>query len=404
MNENENAELFDVTEESLASILDVNAESNEPQEESSPSVESVEITDAEEEGEEVQETESADNPESDTVEEDKEEKPDEADPELVVEKDGKRYDFSTAPKEMREVVKSQNRLVNAFVRDDIAKVESELRNLSPSSYANLEQSIVQKSAEANADKWAEWLVSVKPEVVKESLFGSDFKDINLDVLKEMAKLFTEESEEGDDLRMTLELRNPDFAANAKPKLTPEEKAELEEYRKQKKVEEEERKSSQTRQLYTDVFDYVDEQAIVPIVKQFGLMPDANDDEITRRNKERTVNALAPIIDRELSSDPETKDDYAKVLSKIEAHDKAGAMALLPSILAKAEEVALSYFGFIKNQQTASLKQKHTPAKKPPAALSATGKTPPPAPKPLTLAERLETEGDEFYLRNMGVSI
>jgi hypothetical protein len=107
---------------------------------------------------------------------------------------------------------------------------------------------------------------------------------------------------------------------------------------------------------------------------------------------------------DLQNGDETKDDYKTVMGKIEAGDKAGAMVLIPSLMARAEEVTVSYLGFIKNQQTASIMQKHTPAKKPPTALATAGKTPPPPPKEKTLAQRLEETTDEEFLRQMGVSL
>lgn len=389
-------------------FLDVTAESGTPQEGSSP-LESVVETDVVEgeEGEKAPESESStveeEKPEEETEEAEKVEKEvEKADAELLVEKDGKTYDFSTAPKEMREVIKTNNKLVNAFVRDRIEDVQAELRNLSPTSYSKLEQTIVQSSAEANADKWADFLVKVKPDVVVESLLGSDLKDVNLDVLKEIALLYQEESDEGDELRTILELRNPDFATVPRPKLEPAEKQELERLRAEEKQRKDSTSSADVQKVTEEVFDYVDDTIIVPIVQQFGLMPDKDDEPETAEAKKDIVNSLASIIDSRLSSNAETKSDYEALWKKINAGDKAGAMALLPSLMGEIEAIAISRLGFIKNQQTTSLKQKHTPAKTPPKAL-ASGASVQQPPKPLTLAERLETQSDEELLRNMGIA-
>ncbi len=104
---------------------------------------------------------------------------------------------------------------------------------------------------------------------------------------------------------------------------------------------------------------------------------------------------------ELKSDPDTKDDFALVEKKIENRDQSGAIALTPSLIAKAEEIAISYLGYIKSQQTTSLKQKHTPAKKPPTALAA-GKQSSPPPKEQSMQDFLKTATDDDLLREMGL--
>ncbi len=415
-------EPFDVTEESFDAILnDVEAESDTPPEESSPLDESVELTDAvESEADETivvetEEPETAEDPDK-TEEETEPEKVEEAreaekpDSELLVEKDGKTYDFTSAPKEMREVVKSQNRLVNAFVRDNIEAVQTELRNLSPSSYEKLEQTIINKSATVHPDKWSEFLVTNNPKIVMNALLApfadptdaDGLKDADPKLIAELYRVFREESEEGEELRTLLELRSPEFGANPLPKLTPAEKAELEELRREKQQQSAGDTTKETQKVYEEVFDYVDTATIMPIVKQFGLMPEASDSPEVTREKRRVVNSLAGIIDTALQEDPSTADDYRALLVKIEARDKAGAMAILPALQQKMEEEAISYLSFIKNSQTASLKQKHTAAKKPPTALAAAGSIVPPVSKPVTLAERLETQSDEDFLRAMGI--
>jgi hypothetical protein len=392
-------------DESSFDFLDVTAESDTPQEDSSP-LESVELPDAEKEAEEVDaepETAEEEKPEEEIEEEpEKESEKPVTDKDLTVEKDGKVYDFSSAPKEMREVVRTQNKLVNAFLRDNIETVQAELQNLSPSSYTKLASQIVQQSAETNPAKWAEYLIQTNKETVKTALLGEEFKDVNLEAVAELARIYREDSEEGDELRTILELRNPEFSTTPVKQLEPAEKAELEELRREKKEKSESTSSTEVQAVYEKVFDYADETVVAPKVKEFGLMPEASDTPEVIREKRRVVNSLASIIDSELSSDPETKDDYKKLLDKIQNRDESGAMALLPSITDKMEEITISYLGFIRNQQTASLKQKHTPARKAPVAL-AVGKKVEPAPKALTLAERLETASDDEILRNMGIT-
>lgn len=407
---------FEVDESSF-DFLDVNAESDTPPEESSSSIESVEITDAEGEKVEESETESPEvetetQEETEKVEEVEEvEKPPteeeseetELDGKYVVKRGDKVLYFKDAPKEFRKAFDEETEIRQSFIRDRVEDVQTKLRALSPSSYANLEQAIVQRSAETNADKWAEYLVQTNKETVKTALLGAELKDVNLDVISELCRIYGEESDEGEELRLMLEVRNPEFAGGVKPKLPPAELAELEAYRKKEKEASQTDVSKETAQVFNEIFDYVDEQAVVPKLKEFGLAPEPNDTPEELREKKRIVNSLASILMSELETDSDTKDDFGAVMKKIEARDKSGAMALLPSILDKAEEIVVSHLGYIKAQQTASLVKKHTPAKKPPKTLAAAGNTLPPVSKPLPLGEWLEQASDDDILRGMGVS-
>lgn len=411
----ESTDFFDVTEESISEILDVDTATDTPQTDSSTETEDVALTSDSAESE---------TPEQETTEETEEETdaPDETetteettetpDSDLLVEskdKDGKPvvYDFASAPKEMREQFKTSNKIVNAFIREDAETVLSELETLSPSSYLNLTQNIVNECAKANPQGWAEYLVKAEPAIVAKTLLDAhktdtdDFSDANPALLAELFRIYREDSTEGDDLRFAIETRDSELSSPPPPKLEPAEKAELERLRTDEKKKAAERETHEIQQLYTDVWTYLEDSAVVPVIEKLGLMPSKTDTPEQLREKKRIIDTLPNVLDKALLEDAETAKDYEKLIAKVNARDRAGAMALTPAILKKIESETLSYLGYIANARTQAIKQKFTAAKTPPKVLASAGANAAPIDKAKPLGEMLESMSDEDLLRSMG---
>jgi len=408
MSEAQDREPFEVTEESLSEILDVSEAETATAEVDSSAEVSAETTDTET----SDEPEIIENPEQVEPEKPEEpeasEEPEKEEPEedLTVKDGDKVYSFKDAPKAMREVFEAKTKLVKSFVHGS-GDFITELQEISPSSFEKFARDIVQQSAESAPQAWADFLAKSNPDTVLSALLGTvktegdDFTGANPAILAELYRLMNEDSEAGEMLRFELESRDENLKVDQKPKLSPEEQKELDDYRQKQKEESEQKEVKERRDTYEKVMTHIETEVVAPLVEKFGLMPKDSDSKDEQQAKIRLLNSLPQIFDNELLVS-DVKADYAKMLEKINAKDLKGAMVLAPSVMEEVERIALSYLGFITNKRTASIKQETTSAKKAPPTLTPSNPVPPPPPKPMTLSERLETATDDEILRNMGL--